>query len=267
MLKKLTLKNYGPHKNTEIIFNEDSTIISGDNGSGKTFIINALETMLLNKSIRPEDVRHGEKSSCIVLETSDYILQKSYANKVHKTMLITRDGTQEFTGVKGFDEYILPITKCGTSVVGKVAIDNTFVKVSDQILPYIHSPKDLLVAVVGAYASVDFKAISTKFDTELRRLSQVISTRRNNIEVVDKYINLAKELEDTLEAIDGEIRNVTKKIHEAQNVLLSKRTSDLTTRASAIDKELNDVNNQIAEVNKRLTMLRTKVCPTCNKPL
>lgn len=267
MLKKLTLKNYGPHKNTEIVFNEDNTIISGDNGSGKTFIINALETLLLNKSIRPEDVRHGEKSSCIVLETTDYILQKSYASKVHKTMLITMEGTSEFTGVKGFDEYILPITKCGTSVIGKVAVDSTFVKVSDQILPYIHSPKDLLVAIVGPYASVDFKAISTKFDTELRRLSQVITTRRNNIEVVDKYISIASELDEESRRINDELLWCNTQITMVQYKLINKRTSNLAEQLKAIDDQINTVTNVISDVNKRLKMLRTKVCPTCNKPL
>ena len=49
IFKKLTLKNFKSHINTEVEFNKGTTIILGDNGAGKSSIFEGINFALYKK--------------------------------------------------------------------------------------------------------------------------------------------------------------------------------------------------------------------------
>lgn len=74
---KLILENFQIYEKLEIDFKDGLTIISGPSDSGKTSIMRALETLILNPSSNLEDIREGASFMKITLELNN----KSYSYK------------------------------------------------------------------------------------------------------------------------------------------------------------------------------------------
>lgn len=80
IIKRLKLENYRGHKNTEITFDENLTIIIGTNGSGKSSILDGISICLSwivariknqrgqGLHIRPDELYNNEKSGALAAE-------------------------------------------------------------------------------------------------------------------------------------------------------------------------------------------------------
>ena len=69
-LESLYLDNFRLFKNTKLEFKENHTIIFGKNGSGKTSILEAINLLHTNKSLRSKDLsdctREGQNAFILV---------------------------------------------------------------------------------------------------------------------------------------------------------------------------------------------------------
>ena len=88
MIKKLELKNYRCYSTHSINFNDGLNVIAGENGSGKTTIVEAIAFALFgNKLTRGKAnawVSHGKKHGKVILHIDDYVVTRG-DNEQHVT--------------------------------------------------------------------------------------------------------------------------------------------------------------------------------------
>lgn len=118
-ISKLSMKNvYGITERT--ITPGDINIISGENGKGKTSILDAIQTTVTNKGLRPRIIHNGETEAEMIIETDTGLeinrlkrSEKSDAVKVTQqgqkisspeSYLQTLFSTQQFNPIKDFIE-------------------------------------------------------------------------------------------------------------------------------------------------------------------
>jgi DNA repair exonuclease SbcCD ATPase subunit len=269
MLKSLILVNYGPHKHTVINFYEGNTYITGDNGSGKTFITEALYTLLYNNSIRPHDIKTGESYTEITVVDTEFELTKTYdlKTKTHTTSLTKNGNTTHFTGTRGYDDDILPITKCATIQAGTADISSTFVKVTEQIMPYLYNPKNLLLSIVGKHAQVDFRKIVANIDANVKLREKRKLVLQSNIEVLERHKEVVTRLTARLVTLNAEYKELEEAIDTAIRLRILNKTIDLQLQAKALQADLTLLNTNIDSANREKHFRSVKVCPTCNRVL
>ncbi|ACV24815.1 ATP-dependent nuclease [Methanocaldococcus fervens] len=78
MIKKLMVENFRSLKNVEISFEDDITVLVGENDSGKTSIVDALKIMFDNKTVEEDDFYYGTNKIRIVVETDDKTFIKEF---------------------------------------------------------------------------------------------------------------------------------------------------------------------------------------------
>lgn len=89
-IKSLKLVNFRNYENVELEFKDKLNIIYGNNGSGKTNLVEAIYSLAITKSFRNSDdknlIKKGELSTCIEGVVSDKNTETSYH------VIISKDG-------------------------------------------------------------------------------------------------------------------------------------------------------------------------------
>jgi DNA repair exonuclease SbcCD ATPase subunit len=270
MIKQLKLVNFGPHKNSVINFNTNFNKIKGDNGSGKTFIIEALKILTLNESFSQKDIKKGEKNCELELVHDNYTIKKVYNGKT-VTTYITPNGceTEKLVGAKGYDDRIENLTKFRKMELSKATKSYNFIPVSEQISQYIFSPKDLMRVTLRQYSTVDFKLITQELETEIKSNNLKINAVKNNIAVLESIVlklDGIEEVENVLiinkNNLNSEFNDIVQKIikiklNEYEELVKEKR-EELNSKLIALQIAKENINNAIKGIN---------ICPTCNRPL
>jgi len=78
MIKKLKVENFRSLRNIEITFEDDITVLIGENDGGKTSIVDALKIMFDNKTVEEDDFYYGTNKICITVETDDKTFIKEF---------------------------------------------------------------------------------------------------------------------------------------------------------------------------------------------
>ena len=106
MIKKIELENYRCYSTHSITFNDGLNVIAGENGSGKTTIVEAIAFALFgNKLTRGKAnawVSHGKKHGKVVLHLDNYIITRG-DNEQH---VATTDGEIIARQHVGIDEWM-----------------------------------------------------------------------------------------------------------------------------------------------------------------
>ena len=96
MLKKLSLKNFQIHKNSEIRFNPGVNVITGQSDNGKSSIVRALSWLVFNKGFSIEEVRtrgvNPKEFTSVSIEVDNHIISRMRNKDVNKYIL---DNTEE----------------------------------------------------------------------------------------------------------------------------------------------------------------------------
>jgi len=77
MIKKLTIKNYQSHKDSEFIFTEGINVIIGDSDVGKSAIKRAIRKTLFNRPLGTSFIRQGTKQCNIIIETEKGVVERA----------------------------------------------------------------------------------------------------------------------------------------------------------------------------------------------
>lgn len=111
MFKKLKIQNFRCFSNFEIDFENDLTLIVGENDSGKTTIVDAIKLITDEKKPDPEDFRYGENKITMELHIDDcqYIFEYELLqdNQINKEvfLILSHSKLNEFKNiVLTFDE-------------------------------------------------------------------------------------------------------------------------------------------------------------------
>lgn len=80
-IRKVTINGFRCLLNFEVEFENDITVIVGENDAGKTSLIDCLKVITQGKSIESDDFNHNLNVIDITIQTEDFKFQKSYERK------------------------------------------------------------------------------------------------------------------------------------------------------------------------------------------
>lgn len=304
MITKLELTNYKSHKHTVLEFDKLVGIV-GDNGSGKSNIFRALQTVLLNKSFTKKHIRRGEKEAriCVTFDDGRQI-EKIRTSSTLTTYLrnLNTNEVSKYIGSQGLTEKINNFSHFQEgSSDGPENLQ--LVKSSEQFfLIDGWSDETILKRVSNLFSSTSIETAKISLESKLRGLSQRMLIKREeqtnldnrlkryeNIKTIkkefkhlDKIIDEIRQIDSMLSDIDGLIKayhlagSLLVKTHETYSEMVG--NADLIhsykQKRRLIENQIRDMHNYIENYkskHKDLVALNkeiesiNKVCPLCGK--
>ncbi len=77
-IKRLQVDGFRCLVNFDITFEDDLTVIVGENDSGKTSLIECLKVITQNKPVEVDDFTHGNDSIWLKVEIDNFVFEKQY---------------------------------------------------------------------------------------------------------------------------------------------------------------------------------------------
>ena len=268
IFKKLTLKNFKSHIDTEVTFNKGTTIVIGDNGAGKSSIFEGINfalykkynTKSLNDLINTKADAMTVSLSFLVGSTEYKVIRTRSQKKSTAELAVLVDGNYKtiVSGDKEVNNYIEELLQ----------ID------ADLFLNAIYIKQGEIDSLVTQKASERKKNISKllrleSLEISYKNMANVISNyelRRNQLNSLidddfqDNKEALKKEQQslkarldaknNELSLLQSQIKDVKEKISE-QNVVnvtyqqLNNKKTRLETEANSLSNNIDDLKNQI----------------------
>lgn len=278
VLKSLTLTNFKGARHQEIIFSEQGTVISGDNGTGKTTVFDAFLWLLFGKdstgrsdsnfnikTIDPETRKpylHLEHSVCGILEVNgaELKLQRSYVENWVKPR-----GTTDETLKDHKTECYINDVKVGTkkeydAEIAALIPEDVFRMITNPFyFPQLKADvqKDMLLEMVGNISDDEVAALKPEFVELLAQLSgktmaqyakEVAAKKKackDAIAVIPSQIDTANRLrpeDEDWDALEKELESKKANLADidAQIADKSKINEKEYQRKAEIQKKLSD---------------------------
>ncbi len=233
ILKRVKLKNFISHANTEIEFPLGVTAIVGPNGAGKTSIVDAIVFALFGDKVRGERVedliRRGASSAEVELTFE--------AGKDYTVRWIRRKRSVEVT-LSRSDVGVIANTKDAvleeTSKILKMdkesAMNSIFIRqgeIASLVDADPRTRKNLLGKLIG-----------------LDRLEKAWERMR---EVISHFEDIKSKLEGDIQGIEGEL-----KVRKEQRSKLEKEIENLKAEIGNLERKLMDIEGQLKVAKSEL---------------
>src|SRR3989344_1429584 len=218
-LSKLKLTNFRNHKNLELKFSENATLITGPNGSGKTNILEAIHLLATTNSLRThydrEMISHDEKFARIEAEI------KPNGGKKTLEMLITK--SEQFQNMSSKKVKIDKVNKSLSDFAGTI---NTVLFTPHDIEMLTQPP-----SIRRKYLDLLFFQIDREYK---RTHSQYIKAVRQRNKILEKIRDLGTG--------GDEIEYWTEKVLSMGRLLQAKRRVFFTFVQEEIHKHTEKLN-------------------------
>ena len=276
VLKSLSLTNFKGAKSQEIVFSEQVTVISGENGTGKTTIFDAFLWLLFGKdssgrsdsnfnikTLDPQTgkpILHLEHSVCAVLDVNgrEIKLQRNYVENWVKPR-----GTTEETLKDHKTECYINDVKVGTkkeydAEINALIPEDVFKMITN---PYYfnslrpETQKDMLLEMAGNITGAEVAALNPEYVKLLEQLSG-----RPLAQYAKEVAAKKKACKDALAVIPGQIDTANRLRPASEDWgALEKELAEKKERLADIDAQISDkskLNEQDyrrkAEVQKQI---------------
>jgi DNA repair exonuclease SbcCD ATPase subunit len=277
--KKIELQNYGSYKNQIFNFTPGQTLISGENGTGKSTIFEAIAFTIYKYSSRGKNPSYNQKGNCCVklyfnINNDNYIIERYLNHSIHKNDLklfcndndISDDlikNTEEKIINLGFPEqefFIMTITVLQGIPINFLQLTSTKRKEILEML-FNFNIWDNFRKKIDKYIKKN-NLIKIKLDDDLLILNNKnieIDTKIQTIEIIN--INRLKEIEEQIKLINNNIKNQINEIEELEKENIN---------SEKIKQTINDINNKLFTLNSLLQqktqIISSNICPTCKRP-
>ena len=296
IFKKLRWKNFLSTGNvfTELdLVKQDTTLVSGENGAGKSTMLDALTFSLFGKSFRginiPQLVNSVNNKDCVVeiefsIGSDNYLIRRGIKPKLFEVFkngkLVPQDSKSK-DYQKILEERILKLTYkafCQVVVLG-----------SSNYIPFMKLSVSDRRSVVENLLDIDvFSVMNSLLKSRVSRCKEEIRTLSGEIEVVKekaenqkKYIEKIKsKSKDTVDNYQKDINETQDQIKDIENQILVlndsingliKNTQNKKSLQKTLDK-YKDIRTQmfskIKKINEQIDFYENNdVCPTCNQSI
>lgn len=259
-LKSLILVNFKGVRNLEVVFTDQRTIISGDNGTGKTTIFDAFTWLLFGKDstgrsdsnfniktidpLTKKPILHLEHSvtGVISVDGKEVKLQRNYVEKWVKPR-----GTTEETLKNHETEFYLNDVKLATkkeyeSEVAAILTEDIFRMITNPfyfISLKVDAQKELLFDMAGGISDDEVAAIKPEYIELLAQLSgRSLSQFSKEVAAKKKACN------DVLAVIPSQIDTARRLMPESED------WEALEIELQKKKKRLTEIDNQITDKSK-----------------
>ena len=296
LFKSVTYKNFLASGNNPITIdlnNHGSTLIIGQNGAGKSTIIEAIVFALFNKSFRKVNKNQlinsiNEKDCVAEVEFSigsvDWKVRRGIKPnifEIYKNGMILDQASSAVDQQKWFEQSVLKLNyKSFTQIV--VLGSSTFV-------PFMQLPaasrreiiEDLLDIRIFSTMNVILKdRIKTttdelkQFETEIGFLKEKADMQKSHIKSLEKTAKKTitqkkdkiTELESDIVKVNADIDELQSKIEEKTEQL--KKFDGIETKIKTLEKEINANINLISRTEKEQEFFKDHdTCPKCTQTL
>ena len=267
---KLGIRNFQIISKADLEFEKGINIIVGASGNGKSSILRAIRTLLLNSSGSQKFIKHDTDSTLITVEYNNNVIEWKRTQK-----------NSEYT-ING-EKY----SKLGTSNLSKVLQDNGFV-IDDKndilnlegawqvLFPYDKSDAELFKLFENIFCVSDsgkifqtFKVQEDKLNKELQESNDSLSKNKLKIEAIESIenkvdVNKLKEYKITLSNLNNGYSNLAKDISSVKSIsayvnLLSENLSIINFNLSNLDtyKSTLEDYEKIKVVIKYIRLLKS----------
>tara|TARA_B100002019_G_scaffold273017_1_gene268731 strand:- start:1129 stop:2799 length:1671 start_codon:yes stop_codon:yes gene_type:complete len=289
VFEKLRWKNFLSTGNsfTEIDFlRQPTTLIVGENGSGKSTCLDALCFGLFNKPFR--NINKPQ-------------LVNSINNKKMMVEVEFRIGSKEYKVVRGMKPHVFEIYCDGNFVDQDAAARDTQKYLEDSILklnyksftqivilgsasftPFMQLPQSSRREIIEDILDIQiFTTMNTLLKEKINVLKTEISKIEGELELAKHKTKVQKEYIDTLESdkakklkdLEEQINDIQTAIDEAENEIKSRETEKLELgdpkkEQRELDQHRREFSNQILQAERELTFYEDHDdCPTCKQDI
>ena len=240
MLKALYIRNFALVAELDIEFGEGLTVITGESGTGKSILLDALSLVLgaraRRSAIRPGtggcdvsaefDIRHrpqvhavldhfelldpGEQSACLVRRTAGEHRSRAFVNGVPATLVALRSITEPLVDVHGQDEHRQLLTR----------------DVQRRLLDEFGVDDKLLSATAATYRE------RTEFAEEYADCQAEVAHARDHKSLLSYQVDELAALGDSIHRLD-ELTATHRRLSRAQELVAT-----IGAAATEVDEEL-----------------------------
>lgn len=296
LFKSVTYKNFLATGNNPITISLDSTnttLIVGQNGAGKSTIIEAIVFALFNKSFRKVNknqlINSINEKDCVVevifsVGATEWLVRRGMKPgifEIHKNGVLLDQHSSAVDQQKWFEQYVLKLNyKSFTQIV--VLGSSTFV-------PFMQLPaasrreiiEDLLDIRIFSTMNVILKdKIKTSgeelrnFETDIAFLKEKAEMQTNHIKSLEKTAKktISQKQDKIVELEDG-VEVLNKTIETSNNYatqLLEELTkfNGIDIKIKKLEKEITTNSNLIIRTEKEENFfVEHDVCPKCTQPI
>lgn len=237
-VRRIYLENFGPHQRTELSFSDGINAIIGNNGAGKTTILEAISYALYHRADRPAEelIRTGASRMRVELEFE--VSGRRY--------LAIRERSKD-----GFASAELHEIAQGS----RKLLQRDQTKVSSQIEAILGFSRDVFLQ--GIY--VRQGEIQTLLESQPAKRKELIA-KLLGIDILER---IWEDLRGVIERLDIEIASLEREITaigdlDKERVDLLREIEATESRLSELDEEVSSLRSYIADLRRKVDELETK---------
>ena len=275
VLKKLSIRNFKGIRNLEIEFSDRETTISGENGTGKTSVLDAFIWLLFGKdstgrsdinfNIKPLDENGKpilrleiEVTAVLLVNSNEVTLQRTYLEKWEKPR-----GTTQETLKNHYTEFSLNGVKLATKKEYEAEVSAI---IPEDVFKMITNPfyfptrpaadqKAMLLDMAGNVSDQEVAALKPEYLELLKQISGK-SLEMYKKEVVAKK----KAIKDELEQIPARIDTANQLMPESENWLsLEAELNSKKARVSEIETQIADKSKLVEAEYQRKSDIQKNI--------
>ena len=285
LIKEIKMKNFMRYKNVNVRFNNGITVIFGDNGAGKTSIIDAIFFALYGKTYRTsgtnssgflslKDLINKEEKSAEVeldfnIDDKDYVAMRKISKSGSTISYLLENGEQIAEG-KNVENVI------SQNILGfdYNSLKNSIVIMQKEIGSYLDMTgserKTSLVNLFKLNEYTNYLANAKDYAKEIKvkieEEEYKINDYQRDIEKENLYLEKQKEQKKDVEDFTEKINENEKQIEslKSKSSELNNKINDETLSLRLNTQAINTNQRQITELKNNLDNIKdVKQCPLC----
>ncbi|MCF7871486.1 AAA family ATPase [Candidatus Woesearchaeota archaeon] len=246
LLKKISLKNIRSYKELEITFDEGSTLLSGDIGSGKTTILLAIEFALfgfIRGTISGSTLlRHGEREGIINL--SFEIDNKNI--EIQRTLKKTSVGIQQDSGyiIMDAEKTDLTAVELKSKILDLIGYpEDLLTKSKSLIFRYtVYTPQEEMKLILFENSDERLEKIRKLFDIDkYKRITEnanlYAKELRNEIKLMELLVQGQEELKKEIKDLEDQIKQLQEQFEKTVIKELEMQEEDLRKEIEKIEQQ------------------------------